>query len=212
MNDDELLTAMRTSLTGVSDSLTDVHLDRPVSAITGRARARHLRRGLAGGAAAAVALGVGLSLTLTSGPAASRSVHVNLAAWSVNTTSTGQVELTLRELRDQDRLEQTLADAGVPAIVNFGQFCEPVSQADNLTATMGTHFIQRPVGRAGVLVGILIDPAAIPSGVTVDIGVEDFGTGHGYFVDEIIKNGAPLTCHPIHRVKVKEPPAATPGA
>lgn len=209
MNDDELLTAMRTSLTGVSDSLTDVHLDRPVSAITGRARARRLRRGLAGGAAAAVALGVGLSLTLTASPAASRSVHVNLAAWSVNTTSTGQVELTLRELQDQARLEQTLADAGVPAIVSFGQFCEPVSQADNLTATMGTHFIQRPVGRAGILVGILIDPAAIPSGVTVDIGVEDFGTGHGYFVDEIIKNGAPLTCHPIHRVKVKEPPAAT---
>jgi hypothetical protein len=125
---------------------------------------------------------------------------------------TRQVELTLRELQDQARLEQTLADAGVPAIVSFGRFCEPVNPADNLTATTGTHFIQRPVGRAGVLVGILIDPAAIPSGVTVDIGVEDFGTGHGYFVDEIIKNGAPLTCHPIHRVKVKEPPAATPGA
>jgi hypothetical protein len=212
MNDDELLTAMRSSLTGVSDSLTDVHLNRPVAAITGRARARHLRRGLAGGAAAAVALGAGLSLILASGPAASRSVHVNLAAWSVNTTSTGQVELTLRELQDQARLEQTLADAGVPAIVNFGKFCEPASQADNLTATTGTHFIQRPVGRDGVLVGIMIDPAAIPSGVTVDIGVEDFGTGHGYFVDEIVKDGAPLTCHPIHRVKVKEPAGATPDA
>jgi hypothetical protein len=211
MNDDELLTAMRSSLTGVSDSLTDVHLDRPVAAITGRARARHLRRGLAGGAATAVALGVGLSLSLASGPAASRSVHVNLAAWSVNTTSTGQVELTLRELQDQALLEKTLADAGVPAIVNFGRFCAPASQADNLTATTGTHFIQRPVGRDGVLVGILIDPAAIPSGVTVDIGVEDFGTGHGYLVEAIVKDGAPLTCHPIHRVKVKQPPAATPG-
>jgi dihydrofolate reductase len=29
---------------------------------------------------------------------------------------------------------------------------------------------------------------------------------------EIIKNGAPLACHPIHRVKVKEPPTAIPGA
>ena len=214
MNDDELLTAMRSSLTGVKDALTDVHMHRPVAAITGRARARHLRRGLAGGAAAAaaaVALGAGLSLTLTSGPAASRSVHVNLAAWSVNTTSTGQVELTLRELQDRARLEQTLAGVGVPAIVNFGTFCEPVNQADNLTATTGTHFIQRPVGRDGVLAGILIDPAAIPSGVTVDIGVEDFGSGHGYFVDEIVKDGAPLTCHPIHRVKVKEP-ATTRGA
>ena len=133
-------------------------------------------------------------------------------SWRVNTTSTGQVELTLREFQDQARLERTLADAGVPAIVNFGKFCEPASQADNLTATTGTHFIQRPVGRDGVLVGILIDPAAIPSGVTVDIGVEDFGTGHGYFVDEIVKDGAPLSCHPIHRVKVKEPAGTTPGA
>ena len=155
-----------------------------------------------------MALGVGLPLTLTSGPAGSRSVHVNLAAWSVNTTSTGQVELTLRELQDQARLEQTLADAGVPTIVNFGRFCEPASQADNLTATTGTHFIQRPVGRDGVLVGILINPAAIPPGVTVDIGVEDFGTGHGYLVETIVKDGAPLTCHPIHRIKVKQPPAA----
>ena len=205
MNDDELLTAMRSTLTDVRDSLTDVRLDRPVAAITGRARTRHLRRAVAGGAAAAVALGAGLSLTLTSAPAASRSVHVNLDAWSVNTTSTGRVELTLRELQDRALLERTLADAGVPAIVNFGQFCEPVSQADNLTATTGTHFIERPVGRDGVLVGIVINPAAIPAGVTVDIGVEDFGAGHGYFVDEIIKDGAPLTCHPIHRVKVKEP-------
>lgn len=205
MNDNELLTAMRSSLADVTDSLTDVHLDRPVAAITGQARARRLRRGLAGGVTAAAALGVGLSLTLTSGPAASRSVHVNLAAWSVNTTSTGQVELTLRELQDRALLEQTLADAGVPAIVNFGKFCEPVNQADNLTATTGTHFVERPVGRDGVLVGILINPAAIPSGVTVDIGVEDFGTGHGYYVDEIVKDGAPLSCHPIHRVKVKEP-------
>lgn len=211
MNDDELLTAMRSSLTGARDSLTDVHMDRPVAAITGRARSRRLRYGLTAGAATAVALGVGLSLTLSAGPAASRAVHVNLDAWSVNTTSTGQVELTLRELQDQARLERTLADAGVPAIVNFDKFCEPVNQADNLTATTGTHFIERPVGRNGVLVAIVVNPAAIPSGVTVDIGVEDFGTGHGYFVDEIVKDGASLSCHPIQRVKVKEPASAAAG-
>jgi hypothetical protein len=68
------------------------------------------------------------------------------------------------------------------------------------------------VGREGVLVGILINPAAIPSGVTVDIGVEDFGAGHGYYVDEIVKDGAPLSCHPIHRIKVKEPAGAATGS
>ena len=59
-------------------------------------------------AAGAAVLGVGLSLTLTAGPAASRSVHLNLDAWSVNTTSTGLVELTVRELQDQALLERTL--------------------------------------------------------------------------------------------------------
>jgi hypothetical protein len=212
VNDDTLLTAVRSSLTGVKDSLTDVHLDRPVSAITGRARARRLRRGLSAGAAAAVVLGAGLSLTLAAGPAASRTVHVNLDAWSVNTTSTGQVELTVRELQDQALLEQTLADAGVPAIVNFGEFCGAADQADNLTATTGTHFLGRPVTSGGALLAITIYPAAIPSGAKVDIGVEGIGSGNGIFVDEIIKDGAPLSCHPIKvRVKVTKPAGSATG-
>ena len=210
MNDDKLLTAMRSSLTGVRDSLTDVHMDRPVAAITGRAHARRLRRGLSAGAAAAVALGAGLSLALTAGPAASRPVHVNLDAWSVNTTSAGQVELTVRELRDQALLEQTLADAGVPAIVNFGEFCGPADQADNLTGTTGTHFLGRPVTSGGALLAITINPAAVPSGVEADIGVADIGSGHGIFEDEIIKDGAPLTCHPI-QVKVSKPAGPATG-
>ena len=46
-------------------------------------------------------------LTLAAGPAASRLVHLNLDAWSVNATSTGLVELTVRELQGQALLEQT---------------------------------------------------------------------------------------------------------
>src|ERR1700739_1499481 len=116
MNDDELLAAMRDSLTSVKDSLTDVHMDRPVAAITGRARARRLRRGLAGGGLGAVALGTRLSIALSGGTSpAARAVHVSLEAWSVSTTSDGQVELTVRELRDKALLERTLAEAGIPA-------------------------------------------------------------------------------------------------
>jgi hypothetical protein len=210
MNDDQLLTAMRNSLTGVKDSLTDVHMDRPVSAVTGRARARRLRRGLSAGAAAAVALGVGLSLTLAAGPAASRSVHVNLDAWSVNTIPAGQVELTVRELQDQALLEQTLADAGIPAIVNFGQFCGAADHADNLTGTTGTRLLGRAVTNGGALLAIIINPAAIPSGAKLDIGVEDIGSGHGIFEDEIVKDGASLSCHPI-QVKVSKPASTATG-
>jgi hypothetical protein len=210
MNDDALLTAMRSSLTGVKNSLTDVHLDRPVSAITGRARARRMRRGLSAGAAAAVALGAGLTLALTAGQAVSRSVHVNLDAWSVNTTPAGQVELTVRELQDQALLEQTLADAGVPAIVNFGEFCGAADQADNLTGTTGAHFPGPAMTSGGALLAITINPAAIPSGAKADIGVEDIGTGHGIFADEIIKDGASLSCHPIE-VKVSKPTGSATG-
>jgi hypothetical protein len=202
MNDDQLLTAVRSSL---MDSLTEVHLDQPVSAITGRARTRRLRRGLAAGAVGAVALGTSLSLALTAVPAAGPPVHVNLDAWSVNTTSTGQVELTLRELQDRALLEQTLAQAGVPAIVNFGQFCGAADQADNLTSTTGTHFLGRPVARHGTLLALIINPAAVPAGATVDIGVEDIGTGHGFFEDEIVKDGAPLSCHPMDYDQVHAP-------
>jgi hypothetical protein len=89
---------------------------------------------------------------------------MNLDAWSVNTTSTGLAELTVRELQDQALLEQTLADAGVPAIVNFGEFCGAADQADNLTRTTGTHFLGGSVTSGGVLLPITINPAAVPSG------------------------------------------------
>ncbi len=63
MNDDELLAVMRSTLTSVKDSLTDVRLDRPASAITARARARRLRRRLTGaGAVGLTALAVGLAV------------------------------------------------------------------------------------------------------------------------------------------------------
>ena len=107
------------------------------------------------------------------------------------------MELTIRELKDQALLERTLADAGVPAIVRFGEFCEASRQADNLTGLAGVGFLGRPVARHGVLVSIFINPAAIASGAKVSIGVEGMSGDHGMFEDQVIKDGAPLTCHPI---------------
>ena len=131
-------------------------------------------------------------------------------AWSDNTTSTGQVELRVRELQDQALLEQTLADVGVPAIVNSGEFCGPANQADNLTGRTGKHFLGPAVTSGGALVAITINPAAIPSGAKVDIGVEDIGSGHGILAEEIIKDGAPLSCHPIE-LKVSKPAGPATG-
>jgi hypothetical protein len=66
------------------------------------------------------------------------------------------------------------------------------------------------VTSGGALLAITINPAAIPSGAKVDTGVEDIGSGHGIFVDEIVKDGASLSCHPI-QVKVSEPAGSATG-
>jgi hypothetical protein len=192
MNDDEMLATLRSSLTGVKESLADVHLDRSADEIRAGARGRRLRRGLAGAGAGGTALGVGLALAAGSGPGATAAgVHVNLAAWSVNTQSSGLVYVDIRELREPGLLRQTLARAGVPAIVTFGEFCTGASGGDsqNLQGILG----KSPVGGGK----LTINPAAIPAGSELSIGItqvsehgaEGFGNSFA-----LVKEGSRLTC------------------
>jgi hypothetical protein len=198
MNDDDTLAALRSSLTGVKESLTDVHLDRSADAIRARARGRRVRRGLAGAGATGVALGVSLALAVGgSGPAATaRSVHVNLDAWSVNTLPGGLVYVDVRELFQPALLRQTLAQAGVPAIVTFGEFCTGASGGGpgNLGQVLGKS------GQGGEP-KLTIKPAAIPAGSELSIGivsvVVDKPGGPGHALDTafgLVKEGARLTC------------------
>ena len=192
----------RSSLTSVKDSLADVHMDRTASAITARARNRSLRRAVSGAAAAGLAAGAGVALTLGSGgsggswgPAAARPVHVNLDAWSVNTTSSGLVDLTVRALKDPALLRQTLARAGVPAEVIFGQVC---------TATTGDlpqilQVLHKANG--GGDVAVTIDRAAMPAGSELIVGIAEQpkGSGRGLVAGlGLIKDGATLACHAPH--------------
>jgi len=196
MNDDDMLAATRSSLTSVKDSLTDVHMDRPPEAITARARARRLRRGLPGAGAAGLALGAGLALTLSGGhpaasggPPAARTVHVNLAAWSVNTTPSGQVNVTIRELKDPARLSKTLADAGVPVMLTSGRVCDTGYQAQ-------LSRVLHKLGGSGDVV-LTINPAAMPAGTKVVIGIGTFRKGSEHVLAAafgLIKDGSPLAC------------------
>ena len=204
MNDDETLAALRSSLTGVKESLTDVHLNRSADAIRARARGRVVRRGLAGVGATGVAAGVSLALTVGgSGPAAAPSVHVNLDAWSVNTLPGGLVYVDVRELQQPTLLRQTLAQAGVPAVVAFGEFCTDGS-GDNRTT------VEQVLGKTaqGGEPKLTINPSAIPAGSELSIGISpgvDKSGSPG--VDKpgspaqglvaafgIVKEGAQLTC------------------
>jgi len=191
MNDEEMLATLRSSLTMVKESLTDVHLDRSADAIRARARSRRLRRGLAGAGAGGIALGVGLALAVGSGTSA-RSVHVNLDAWSVNTLSNGLVYVDVRELRDSVLLRRTLARAGVPAIVTFGEFCTEASggNAGNLQQILGKA---APGGEPK----LTIKPAAIPAGSELSIGIVSVPSESANELQAsfgLVTEGSQLTC------------------
>ena len=201
MNDDEMLATMRSSLTGVTESMADVHLERPVSAIQARARGHRLRRNLAGASTGGLALGLGIGLALAGGggsraggglAAGGRPVHVNLDAWSVNTLSGGLVYVDVRQLQEPVLLRQTLAEAGVPAIVTFGEFCTGPGGSND-------QDLRQVLGKAAVRgqPRLTINPAGIPHGSELSIGIVTVSKGGAQGLAAafgLVPAGAHLTC------------------
>ena len=215
MNDDDLLSLVRDRMTRALDDLGSVHMEQPASAVLHRARSRRLRHRLYGAAAGTGALGVALAVGLgavgtggtpSAGPsAAAKTVHVNLDAWSVNTAANGTVELTIRQLEDKAELEKTLAAAGVPAAVSFGETCRA---ADGSNPSLNGNVVEINKGRAaanqgtdGKIRNVTINPAAIPSGDELTIGIYIYYYGPGgkktgpvIFSSGLAPQGAALTC------------------
>ena len=109
----------------------------PVEAIVARGRARRRRSGLAGMGLAAVGLAIALPVIITSiNPAAPAvathprlgggPVHVNLAAYSVDSNANGTVTVALaaKQSFNPSELRQVLAQAGIAAVVNVGAFAK----------------------------------------------------------------------------------------
>jgi len=133
MNDDELITAVKESVTGV-------HMDIPAGQIVSRSRAIRARRrtpALAG--ALAVAAGTALAVTalLPSGHQPSHPARARLAAWTVVKQADGGIRVTIHELRDPARLQSTLRADGVPVSVTFIGQSNPACQPYGLGG--GTH-------------------------------------------------------------------------
>jgi hypothetical protein len=191
MNDNNAVDTVRDSLTTARDSLTGVHMTRPLDTIVRHGRARRRRHGLTGLAgAAAVAAGAVLAATtlLPASHPASHPPRVQLAAWTVVKQPGGNVLVTIRELHNPAGLQATLRADGVPATVTFLGQLNPACQPWPGAALHGMHtpagdtlfnnvFPPSPPGAPpGVIV---IRPSALPisGGVQLAVGFGRAGPG-----------------------------------
>jgi len=170
MNDNELITA-------VKESVTAVHMHVPTEQIVSRSRTIRARRRIPGAAGAlAVVAGTALALTtlLPSGHRPDHPASAQLTAWTVAKQTDGNIRVTIRELRNPAGLQSTLRADGVPASVTFiGQqdpACQPYpysgtkSQRRHLLGSVYTFF--PPNYKV-----MVIHPSALPSGAGVLISV-----------------------------------------
>jgi hypothetical protein len=142
-------------------------------AVRGPNRARQRRRRVWLAAAAgvvAVATGVAVTGSLPDSQQQSpAAVHVNLAAWSVNTNPDGTVTLTMRQEDHAALLQRVLREAGVPAVVRVNEKCGPVfdnSASGRVVGGEDGHLLTiRPSaipGGAQLLVTLLLAPVRMP--------------------------------------------------
>jgi hypothetical protein len=181
MNDDELMTAVRDSFTGVRSAT-------PVDQIVRRSRTVRTRRRIPALAGALVVTAAG-AIAMTMLLADHQPSHpgtAQLTAWTVTKHADGTISVTIRELRDPAGLQHTLRADGLPTSVTFfGQqnpACVPYphrrgqsrSETRRMTIIKGlftgrysSGTIVRPAASGG---GLIIDPSALPSGVGLQIG------------------------------------------
>jgi hypothetical protein len=184
----------------------------PVEAIVARGRARRRRSGLAGMGLAAVGLAIALPVIITSvNPAAPAvathlrlgggPVHVNLAAYSVDSNANGTVTVALaaKQSFNPSELRQVLAQAGIAAVVNVDAFCQTADQPAGFQAVVSSSgrnwaakSAQSLAGRQTAeakLTAMVIKPSAMPKRAELSIG---------YFPDHVamtlVKVGGRMSC------------------
>jgi hypothetical protein len=171
------------------------------------------RRPLVLSGAAAAAVTVAATMLLAVGwPFAGQTraaVHLNLAAWSVNTNPDGTVTFKVKKIANPTRLEHVLAEAGVPAIVRFGENCRArgptlpmrgiVSGPTYVGGTAGRP--QRIHGRPYPAWAYTINPSAMPSGSRFMISIgpgphPGNPTNYQWFDWAVVPAGTHVTCGP----------------
>ncbi|HEY6278898.1 MAG TPA: hypothetical protein VIX86_21505 [Streptosporangiaceae bacterium] len=188
MNDQELLTLVRESFTGV-------HTTTPLEQIVPRGRSVRARRRIpALTAALAVVAGAAVAVAMLlpgrqppgSQPPGHRST-VQLAAWTVTRQADGSIKVTIRELRDPAGLQARLRADGVPASVTLIGHQNPACRRDPVSGALmhrvfshsfiyivpprqgppaGTPSAGNPP-QVGLVLVMVIRPSALPSGTGV---------------------------------------------
>ncbi len=165
MTDEELITAVR-------EQRSKVHMTTPVEQVISRGHAVRVRRRIRG-AAGALAMAAGVAvLAVTALSPASHQPSAQLAAWTVVKQSDGNIDVTIRQLRDPAGLQSTLRGDGLPTVVDFNGQPNPACQLyPPISRALGLRIVQpqRPGARTGGTV-LIIHPSALPSGAGVQIG------------------------------------------
>jgi hypothetical protein len=164
MTDEELITTVR-------EQRGKVRMTTPVAQVISRGQAVRTRRRIRGAAGAlAIAAGVAV-LAVTALSPASRQPGPQLAAWTVVRQSDGNIDVTIRQLRDPAGLQSTLRGDGLPAVVDFNGQPSPACQLyPPISRALASRIVQpqRPGAHTGGTV-LIIHPSALPSGTGVQI-------------------------------------------
>jgi hypothetical protein len=151
------------------ESMEGVHMHTPVERIVAAGRARRRRKVTAIAVGAAVA--GGLSLVVATGGqqvnAPPAGVHVQLAAFSVDSNADGTVtvKLTKEQTLDPAALQNALAQAGIPADIRINEFCNSPVDIPGFDKVMSDS--KEEDGR----VVMTIDPTAMPEGTKIIAGI-----------------------------------------
>jgi hypothetical protein len=186
-------------LTAVRSAVPDARMRTPVEQIGGTARSRRRRRGLAGLTGAGLAGVAALTMALsaggigTAGNGEARPGNAQLAAWTVQNGPDGTVNVTLHQTRDAQGLQRVLAEHGVPAIVRFGEVCQPEGKtlpASELSQVLGLSGSGLAVGGSDPVV-FRISPAKMPSGSKLSLDV----LPNRVDTAALVPAGEGVTCH-----------------
>lgn len=200
-DDDLVLDRMRSTFGGIR-----VSPPPPLDTVFARSRVQRRRRatglvtaGLAAGLT--VAAGGGLAASLGGavggnspggGEPAGSPVHVQLAAFSVDSNPNGTVTVvvTPRQTLDPTVFRRLLSRAGVPAVITVDAFCRSPQNPPQTLSRVVSH-----QSRGDGSIVMVISPQQLGPGISLSVGYfREKGTSPAHVALGLVRSDAPMTC------------------